>query len=306
MDRKAVLGTHAPGRDLLFPLVSSTHKEGVLSMSHMTQVIEGQASQIRAEQLAAAYQLGTLQQEYRVKFSRRNLWIGFLELAVALLFAVLAVVTSSRPEASDAVHIEMTMTVVFLLFALYIFCYPLFYRSWRVYLYSEGFAYARRRKLDAFRWDQIESLLQSVTRQYVNGIYMGTNHRYTIRGLDGRQVVLTDRIAHVESLGNVISDMVTRVKLPVVIAGFKAGGIVTFGPLSVSLQGVSNGKETISWDQVTDVKVNRGIVIVKKEGKWLSWSSVRVATIPNCFVFLALVNAVMSKATSITLSADML
>lgn len=264
-------------------------------MSHMTQVTQGQPSRIRVEQLAAAYQLGTLQQEYHVKSARRNLMIGFLELAVALFFAVLAIVSSPKPAAGDAVHIEMTMTAVFLLVALYAFCYPFFYRSWRVYLYSEGFAFARRRKLDAFRWDQIESLLQSVTRQYVNGIYMGTNHRYTIRGLDGRQVVLTDRITHVESLGNAISDMVTRVKLPVVIAGFKAGGIVTFGPLSVSLQGVSNGKETISWDQVTDVKVNRGIVIVKKEGKWLSWSSVRVANIPNFFVFMALVNAVMSK-----------
>jgi hypothetical protein len=231
-----------------------------------------------------------------VKFSRRLILAGFLFLAVALLFALLAVGISSRPEASDAVHIEMAMAGVFLLAALYAFCYPFFYRSWRVYLYSEGFAYIRRKKLDAFRWDQIESMLQSVTRQYYYGIYMGTNHRYTIRGQDSRKVVLTDRITHVERLGDVISDMVTRVKLPVVIAGFKAGGIVTFGPLSVSLQGVSNGRETISWDQVKDVSVNRGIVIVKKEGKWLSWSSVRVANIPNFFVFMALVNAVMRKA----------
>jgi hypothetical protein len=271
-------------------------QEGVLSMSRMTQVIEGQPSQIQVEQLAVDYQLGTLQQEYRVKLAWRNLLVGFLGLGLALLFAGLAV-TSSAPPTDDRVHVEIISISVALLFALFGFCFPLFYRSWRVYLYSEGFAFVRGKKLDVFRWDQIESLLQSVTKQYVNGIYMGTNHRYTIRGLDGRQVVLTDRITHVESLGNVISDMVTRVKLPVVIAGFKAGGIVTFGPLSVSLQGVSNGKETISWDQVTDVKVNRGIVIVKKEGKWLSWSSVRVANIPNFFVFLALVNAVMRKAT---------
>lgn len=265
-------------------------------MSHMTQVTQGQPSSMRAEQLAVAYQLGMLQQEYRVKSARRNLMVGFLGLAMALFFAVLAVASSSNPTAGDAVHIEMTMTVVLLLFALYGFFYPFFYRSWCVYLYSEGFAFARRRKLDAFRWDQIESMLQRVTRQYVNGIYMGTNHRYTIRGLDGRQVVLTDRITHVERLGDVISDMVTRVKLPEVSAAFKAGSAVTFGQLSVSLQGVSNGKETISWEQVKDVKVNRGIVIVKKEGKWLSWSSVRVANIPNFFVFLALVNAVMRKA----------
>ncbi len=107
--------------------------------------------------------------------------------------------------------------------------------------------------------------------------------------------MLNDRITNVERLGNVVSEMVTRVKLPEVIAAFKAGSTITFGPLSVSMQGVSNSKELISWDQIKEFGVNRGIVTVKKEGKWLSWSSVEVAKIPNFFVFMALVNAIMKK-----------
>jgi len=129
----------------------------------------------------------------------------------------------------------------------------------------------------------------------MNGIYVGTEHKYTVRGLDGRQVVLNDRITNVERPGNVISDMVTRVRLPEAIAAFKAGSTVTFGPLSVSMQGVSNSKELITWDQIKEFRVNNGTVIVKKEGKWLSWSSIQVANIPNFFIFLALVNAIMKK-----------
>jgi len=89
--------------------------------------------------------------------------------------------------------------------------------------------------------------------------------------------------------------MVTRVRLPEAIAAFKAGSTVTFGPLSVSMQGVSNSKELITWDQIKEFRVNNGTVIVKKEGKWLSWSSIQAANIPNFFIFLAMVNAIMKK-----------
>jgi hypothetical protein len=41
--------------------------------------------------------------------------------------------------------------------------------------------------------------------------------------------------------------------------------------------------------------VNRGVVTVKKEGKWLSWSTIRAATVPNLFVFMALVNYVLKQ-----------
>jgi len=186
--------------------------------------------------------------------------------------------------------------VVFLLAALYCLLYPFIYRSWYVYVYSEGFAFSKGRKIDAFRWDQIDCMWQRITRQYMNGIYMGTQYKYTIRGLNKRQVVLNNRITNIGSLGNIISDMVTRVKLPLVLAAFKAGNTITFGSLSVSLQGVSNSKELISWNQIKEIGVNGGIVTVKKEGKWLSWSSVQVANIPNFFIFLALVNAIMSTA----------
>jgi hypothetical protein len=108
--------------------------------------------------------------------------------------------------------------------------------------------------------------------------------------------VLNDIISNIGTAGEIIADMVTRVKLPQAIELFKAGNTLNFGKLSISLQGVSNSKETIAWEQVKGINVNAGVVTVKKDNQWLSWSSVRVATIPNFFVFLALVKAIQSQA----------
>ncbi len=267
-------------------------------MSQSIQVTQDQPPSVKAEQLAATYQLGTPQQEYRVQLTKLTLFCGIASLVLAGGFGFLAYTMLTSPRNANDIsnsYFIMVIGAVFLLAAFYCLLYPLIYRSWRVYVGSEGFAFSRGSKLDAFRWDQVESMRQRVTRRYMNGIYIGTQHKYTIRGLDGKQVVLNDRITNVERLGNVISDMVTRVKLPEVIAAFKAGSTVTFGPLSVSMQGVSNNKELVSWDQIKEIKVSNGIVTVRKEGKWLSWSSVQVANIPNFFVFLALVNAIMKK-----------
>ncbi|HKF37334.1 MAG TPA: DUF6585 family protein [Ktedonobacteraceae bacterium] len=267
-------------------------------MSQSMQVIQDQSPSVKAEQLAATYHLGTPQQEYGVHLTRKTLFVGIISLVAAGGFGFLAYEMLTSPRNSNDInnaYLVIGIGVVFLLGALYCFLYPQIYRSWHVYVGSEGFAFSRGSELDAFRWDQIECMWQRVTRRYMNGIYTGTDHKYTVRGLDGRQVVLNDRITNVERLGNVISGMVTRVKLPEAIAAFKAGSTVTFGPLSVSMQGVSNSKELITWDQIKEFKVNNGMVIVKKEGKWLSWSSVQVANIPNFFVFLALVNAIMKQ-----------
>ena len=267
-------------------------------MSQSMQVTQDQSPSVKAEQLAATYQLGTPQQEYGVHLTRMTLFCGIVSLVLAGSLGFFAYEMLTSPRNSNDINnapFVIGVGVALLLVALYCLFYPIIYRSWHVYVGSEGFAFSRGSKLDAFRWDQIESMWQRVTRRYVNGIYTGTQHKYTIRGLDGRQIVLNDRITNVGRLGNVISEMVTRVRLPEAIAAFQAGRTVAFGPLSVSMQGVSNSKELISWDQIKDFRVNNGMVTVKKEGKWLSWSSVRVASIPNFFVFLALVNAIMKK-----------
>lgn len=267
-------------------------------MSQILDTAQPLAFSAQADQLSATYQLGTLQQTYGVKMTRTTFIAGLGALVLGLFFGYYGYTLLTAPTNANDVsnsYVVLGLGGLCLLGALYCFFYPQLYRSWRVYVFSEGFAFTRGGKVDALRWEQIDSMLFSIVKRYMNGIYTGTQHKYTIRGIDGRQFVLNDRINNVGQLGETLSAMVTRVKLPEVIAAFKAGETITFGPFSVSLQGVSNGKELIAWEQIKEFRVNNGFVTVKKEGKWLNWSSVQVATIPNFFIFLALVNAIRQQ-----------
>ena len=62
--------------------------------------------------------------------------------------------------------------------------------------------------------------------------------------------------------------------------------------LGISKQGISNGKETIAWDQVKGINLDRGVINIQKEGKWFNWKSATVGGTPNVFVFLALVDQI--------------
>src|SRR5260370_36817926 len=125
-----------------------------------------------------------------------TLFCGIICLVAAGGFGFFAYEMLTSPRNSNDInnaYLVIGVGVVFLLGALYCFLYPLIYRSWHVYVISEGFAFSGGSKLDAFRWDQVESMWQRVTRRYMNGIYTGTQHKYTIRGLDGRQGELNTR-----------------------------------------------------------------------------------------------------------------
>lgn len=251
-------------------------------MSQYAQISHANAMQ--ASQLASAYYLGVPQQEYGVRLTAGNIIGG-------VLCALLGGSAIYSGTASSGVFM-LIVGVLLLALGIYILFSPLIYSSWHVYVCSDGFALVRGSKIDAFRWDQIDNVMFRIIRRYRNGIYMGTTYRYTIRGLNGNQVILNNRFANIKMLGESITDMVTRVRLPQAIAAYRAGQMLYFGPLSVSMQGVSNGREIIGWHEISEVSINNGSVAIRKAGKWLNWSSARVSDIPNYYVFFGLVNAI--------------
>jgi hypothetical protein len=163
----------------------------------------------------------------------------------------------------------------------------------RVGLFAEGLLYCKGQHVEVLCWEDIESVLQSVTRQYVNGIYTGTIYRFTLRHVDGGQLVLNNRIKHIETLGPAVQTEVTRRKMAAALEAYDAGMPVKFGKLVVDREGFRYNDAFFPWQDIEEVKVQTGIVMVRKKGKWLGWKNVSVASIPNFFVFLALVDKVV-------------
>lgn len=172
-------------------------------------------------------------------------------------------------------------------------------RGWRVLVFSDGLAEVRGNKTTVLPWDDATHFWYAVTKNYRNGIYVGTTYNFTVQGKDGQKLSfrngLTDisnKKVGVERLGEVIRDETMARLYPKYAAAYNAGQTINFGNLSISKQGISNGKETIAWEQVKGINLDRGVINIQKEGKWFTWKSATVGGTPNVFVFLSMVDQI--------------
>jgi hypothetical protein len=167
-------------------------------------------------------------------------------------------------------------------------------RDWRVLTFSDGLMQIKSGAQMIIRWDDITSVWQSITVVKRYGVItVSTTHLYTVQRANGEVLYLNDQLKNVEALGTTIQNEVTRRLLPRAVDTYNSGGVVTFGKLTVSKEGLSNGKETIPWSQVQKVSIKSGTITVRKEGKLFNWSNVTVAETPNVFVFLSLVDQIV-------------
>ncbi len=155
-------------------------------------------------------------------------------------------------------------------------------------LYEHGFAFRDRRGVHQARWDQVEAVWQAITKHYRNGVYTGTTHVYTVQPQGGERIVLDDKLANVEALGTAIQQSVTRTLWPRYAQAAQSGQRLTFGPLAIDPQGLYSGNKSVRWDEIKAVKLERGIISIKKDGGWFNWASVGVPQIPNFFIFYEL------------------
>jgi hypothetical protein len=164
-------------------------------------------------------------------------------------------------------------------------------RTWQVgaALYENGFAYKDGAGVSQVSWADIESVWQNVTKHYRRGAYTGTSHVYTVQTKDKRRVVLNDKLPGVEQLGNDILSHSAVLLFPAYWQSLQGGQRLTFGPLAIDQQGLYSGAKTLPWSEIKAIKIQQGVISVKKEGGWLNWASVSVPQIPNFYVFYDLV-----------------
>lgn len=258
------------------------------------RVLQHEQLSPQAYQIAATYQLGTPQEEFKVTANRTTITSGIVCIIVGVIFAFVALssMVGSSDGTSDpsAAIVFLPITLIFVLIGLFYLLYPLFYRSWHVYVCSEGMIYTHGSKVDIFPWNGVQALWERVVNYYRYGFRARTTRKYTIQRNDGYKAVITQRFAHVESLSERINQELMNRLYPQIVASYNAGNAITFGPLTLSTQGINNGRALLPWFQVEDVTVNRGYVNVRQAGGgWRNWASPMASNIPNLVLFLALV-----------------
>lgn len=166
-------------------------------------------------------------------------------------------------------------------------------RDWRVFLFKEGVAHTKQGKTIAIRWNEATAVWQNITKHYRNGVYTGTTYHFTLTATENRKLTFTNDLTDIDKLGEVIQNEVFQILFPKYVEAYNSGQTLQFGNLSINKTGISNGKEMVSWNEVKGVNLNQGIINVKKEGKWLTWSSVTVANTPNIFIFTSIVDQIV-------------
>ncbi len=157
-----------------------------------------------------------------------------------------------------------------------------------VQAYRDGLVFWHGSQSDAIPWNAVTSFYQRIIQTRYYGIPVARSYRYTLLRADGKRFVFR-QYKNARQLGDIIRQETTARQLPQAQAAFQAGQTLTFGKLSLSQAGLSNGRETLPWSAVSGVRVVNGAILINRQGKGLAWARQPVSITPNFLVFLTLV-----------------
>jgi len=146
----------------------------------------------------------------------------------------------------------------------------------------------RGNQVAAMRWDEVREVYRDIRlyRTSYGGLSV-SRHTYTLRSADGRTIRLTRHINEIEKLGSMLCQAITQAQLPRAVQTLNSGGALSFGPLSMSRQGIAVGRKLIPWSEIKGVRVINETVMVDRVGK-AARGGTPVARVPNLSLFLTL------------------
>jgi len=238
-------------------------------------------------QQASSYQLGALTQLYQANLIKLISFAG-----------ILLTLTIIDIPAAMAKNSNILVLLILLAATTYAVWYLVTNFNSKAYVFTEGLIRAQGSKIDVMRWEHIEAVWEKIVKHRYRGlITIYTSYNYTVRRGDGAQFKFGSALKNTKQLGNAIQQEVTHRQLPKAIAAYDSGSPANFGPLSVSMQGISKNGVLVPWNQVGQVNLRRGWVIVPKQGSLLAASRTRCSLIPNLLVFLQLVEHARRRAS---------
>jgi hypothetical protein len=245
------------------------------------------------QQVAAAQRLGAFTKVYTTAVVRTI--IGSLVfLAAAALFCAGGLLP---PELTVTARIALLACgLLFLGLAFSLANSVIQVANQQIYLFEQGMVIDKGKQVQAFLWNQVSEVWQSITRTYRNGRYVGTTYVYRLRRADGYQVKLNNLTKDIAELGPTMAQSITRELFPRALHAIRAGQTLTFATFSVNRQGIGNGRDFLPWSQVQGLDVQQGRVTVKQAGRSRgSWSD-KVANTPNFLVLTLVAEEMLQQA----------
>ncbi|MFD5559072.1 DUF6585 family protein [Kitasatospora griseola] len=200
-------------------------------------------------------------------FDFRNLLIG-----ASILFAIHAIGTNGFEKPAS-----LTWQVVLVLSGTGLVIVTLVVpasRDRHLYLFERGFAHVGHGRMDLFPFDQLASVQQKNTDNYLNGHYDDTEHTITVTRADGLKLTFTDRYGQIGEFGRVLAAHRAATRLLRLVEALHAGGEVPMGAFTLSLDGLRKGRDTLPWNEIDRVVLHKGRLKVYRTGRFTSWADV--------------------------------
>jgi hypothetical protein len=241
------------------------------------------------QQVATAQQLGPFMKTYKTTLVRTIL--GIIFFFVGTVFFFVGAVAGSQ-------IVLLLLGLLCLALVIYLVYTAIQVANRQIHLFQYGIVIEQGNQVQPFPWSQASEVLQSITRNYRNGIYVGTTYLFTLRRIDGYQIKLNNMTKNIAELGPAVAKGITQALVPRALTSLSAGQTLRFTPFSINQQGITNIRnEFLPWAQVQAINVTKGYVQIKKIGTSRNWGNVAVAKIPN-FLVLTVVAEEMRRSAS--------
>ncbi|MER7283681.1 DUF6585 family protein [Dactylosporangium sp. NPDC000244] len=166
------------------------------------------------------------------------------------------------------------------------------------HLFAHGFVRATGAGVQAYRWDQIVTIYQSIIRQQVYGATTNTNYSYALEFVDGRVLNLNNFSADMKVLGPILQERVARVQVPRALQYLHSGRAIPFGAYVLNAAGVTNGAKSAPWSEIGGVKIENGGLRLCRPGGRAILGGRKVRDIPNFLTFAILVDRMAGQPAS--------
>ena len=93
-----------------------------------------------------------------------------------------------------------------------------------------------------------------------------------------------------EEVWPIITQEVNAVLWPRIQNLYQQGKTISFGPLTISQQGISTSKDQLPWDQVKSCTIANGRVVVEKQGQSVRWADIAADEFTNLPLLHSLTN----------------
>jgi hypothetical protein len=209
------------------------------------------------QQLAKREELGELRKIYNVaKANTPPFAIGFICTMFSgflILFFILSIIS---PVHSSGLTTGFGLSgFILLVTGLYLILSRGIYSRWHVYLWQYGFIYEKKQAIQAFHWNQIESVQR-------NPLNLTT----IVRRQDGHKLKIGPVFLDILELVDIVLEKSIHQFTPPEFRMTPSESIRTFGTFKIDRQGISNEQETLLWEEIREFTIKGGgVTLLKKE-----------------------------------------